>query len=267
MGGAAGAIDSQAQKFELVSRDLHALSGATREQAAANARTGRTVQENIQSASASAEELSASIREILSQVSRAAEFSGIAVAESAQAKEAMRTLSESSRQVGEVVALIEDIANKTNLLALNATIEAARAGEAGKGFGVVANEVKALADSTKRAIEDITKRIEAIQRGADASMASNRTVEETIGRIDASSAAIAATLDQQSAAVDQIAEAITGTLKLVGDLTRSMTTLQDQAEAADGKSEEVAVSARDMRGRAADLHAQLGQLSQALRAG
>ena len=92
-------------------------------------------------------------------------------------------------------------------------------------------------------------------------------MEETIGRIDASSAAIAGTLDQQSAAVDLIAEAITGTLRLVGDLTRSMGELQKQSEAADGKSEEVAVSARDMRGRAAELHAQLGQLSRALRAG
>jgi methyl-accepting chemotaxis protein len=267
VGGAAGAIDQRAAGFEQVSRDLHALSGATRDQAAANAQAGRVVQEAIQSASAAAEELSASIREILLQVSHAAEYSGAAVAETAQAARNMHELSESSRQVGEVVALIETIANQTNLLALNATIEAARAGEAGKGFGVVASEVKTLADSTKKAIEDITQRIGAIQRGADASMASSRSVEETIGRIDASASAIAATLDQQSAAVDQIAQAMTGTLQRVGDLTRSMGVLQQQAEAADGKSEEVAVSARDMRGRAAELHAQLGQLSQALRAG
>jgi methyl-accepting chemotaxis protein len=225
------------------------------------------VEESIHSASTAAEELSASIREILAQVSRAAEYSNIAVAESAHAKQAMGTLSESSRQIGEVVALIEDIANKTNLLALNATIEAVRAGEAGKGIGVVAIEVKTLADSTKKAIEDITRRIDAIQRGAEDSMTSSRTVEETIGRIDASASAIAATLDQQSAAVDQIAQAITGTLQLVGELTKNMTALQDQAEATDDKSEEVAFSARDMRGRAAELHAQLGALSQALRAG
>jgi methyl-accepting chemotaxis protein len=243
------------------------LSGATRDQAAASADAGRAVAENIQSASAAAEQLSASIREILAQVSRAAEFSSVAVAESARAAATMRDLSETSAKVGEVVALIENIANKTNLLALNATIEAARAGEAGKGFGVVALEVKTLADSTKKAIEDISGRIEAIQRGARASMASSHTVEETIGRIDSSSAAIAATLDQQSGAVDQIAEAMTGTLKLVGNLTRSMNVLQEHAAAADGKSQEVAESARDMRGRAAELHDQLAQVSKALRAG
>jgi methyl-accepting chemotaxis protein len=267
VGGAAGAIDQRAIGFEQVSRDLHALSGATRDHAAANMQAGHAVQEAIQSASAAAEQLSASIREILAQVSRAAEHSGAAVAETAQAARNMRELSEASRQVGAVVALIETIANQTNLLALNATIEAARAGEAGKGFGVVASEVKTLADSTKRAIDDITLRIGAIQRGADASMASSRTMEETIGRIDASAAAIAATLDQQSGAVDQIAQAMTGTLRQVDELTRGMGALQQQAEAADGKSEEVAASARDMRGCAAELHAQLGQLSEALRAG
>jgi methyl-accepting chemotaxis protein len=201
------------------------------------------------------------------QVSNAADFANLAVTESAKAAGTMLELSESSNQVGEVVALIETIANKTNLLALNATIEAARAGEAGKGFGVVALEVKTLADSTKKAIDDISGKIAAIQRGARASMASSRTVEETIGRIDSSAATIAATLDQQSAAVDQIAMAITGTLKLVRELSRSMDALQDHAAAADGKSEEVAESARDMRGRAAELHDQLAQVSKALRAG
>ena len=267
VGGAAGAIDARASGFELVARDLHALSGATSGHAAANATASRAVEENIQSASAAAEQLSASIREILLQVSNAADFANLAVTESAKAAGTMLELSESSNQVGEVVALIETIANKTNLLALNATIEAARAGEAGKGFGVVALEVKSLADSTKKAIEDISGKIAAIQRGARASMASSRTVEETIGRIDNSAATIAATLDQQSAAVDQIAEAITGTLKLVRELTRSMDVLQGHAAAADGKSEEVAESARDMRGRAAELHDQLAQVSKALRAG
>ena len=75
----------------------------------------------------------------------------------------IRQLAESSGRIGEVVGLISDIAEQTNLLALNATIEAARAGEAGKGFAVVASEVKSLANQTGKATEEISAQVCEIQ--------------------------------------------------------------------------------------------------------
>jgi methyl-accepting chemotaxis protein len=109
-----------------------------------------------------------------------------------------------ARTIGDVVAMITDIASKTNLLALNATIEAARAGEAGKGFAVVATEVKNLANQTARATDDIVAQIDGIRGATTDAADAIKGIGEVITEINEISTAIAAAMEEQDAATQEI---------------------------------------------------------------
>src|SRR5262249_39255863 len=117
-------------------------------------------------------------------------------------------LADAVGQIGSVVDLISKIAGQTNLLALNATIEAARAGEAGKGFAVVASEVKALANQTEKATDEISRQIAAIQNVTGQSVKQIAAVDEAITSISAVASAIADSVQHQSGAASRISEAV-----------------------------------------------------------
>ena len=105
------------------------------------------------------EELSGSIQHIGQEATRGLDMARTAVGDTQRAQQAIQSLNNTAERIGSIVSIISTIASQTNLLALNATIEAARAGEAGKGFAVVASEVKALANQTSRATDEISQQV------------------------------------------------------------------------------------------------------------
>ena len=172
-------------------------------QTAAAAAASTKASMNVETVASSAEELTASISAIAQQATRSAEVAGKAAEEAAHQQRG-RGLASGTQKIGEVVTLIQNIASQTNLLALNATIEAARAGEHGKGFAVVASEVKALANQTAKATEEISTQIQSIQTATTEAVGAIQAISGTIGEIDAISSAIAAAVDQQGAATREI---------------------------------------------------------------
>jgi len=147
--------------------------------------TGRTsvAQGTATTFAHAAEKFTQSAGGIGAQVREAGKLADLASTAANEARANVDRLRESSAAIGNVVNLIAQIARQTTLLALNSTIEAARAGEAGRGFAVVATEVKALAVQTQSATEEITKKIEALQRDAAGSADAVHRIAQAIDAI------------------------------------------------------------------------------------
>ena len=150
-----------------------------------DALTGRTnaAQSTATTFSQAADKFTHSAEGIGAQVRDAGKLADQASDAAREASANVDRLRQSSAAIGNVVNLIAQIARQTTLLALNSTIEAARAGEAGRGFAVVATEVKALAVQTQQATEEITKKIEALQRDAAGSVDAVHRISQAIEAI------------------------------------------------------------------------------------
>ncbi|WP_203072716.1 methyl-accepting chemotaxis protein [Falsiroseomonas ponticola] len=184
-------------------------------------RIGHATQ-NVHAVAAAAEQLASSVAEITRQVAAGTRTAQEA-AEAARASDTtVAGLAEAATRIGDVVKLISDIAGQTNLLALNATIEAARAGEAGKGFAVVAQEVKALANQTAKATEEIASQIGAMRGATDQAVGAVRSIATAVGRMEEVTGSIAAAVEQQGGATRDIArnaaEAAQGTEGAAADI-------------------------------------------------
>jgi methyl-accepting chemotaxis protein len=221
---------------------------------------------DAQSAAVAADELAASVSEISRQVQDSHKISREAVSQVEQTNARISDLAQSAGRIGEVVKMISAVAEQTNLLALNATIEAARAGEAGRGFAVVASEVKALAAQTAKATEEIGEQIGQMQAATNQSVSAIQEIGGTIGRIAEISQVIAAAVEQQGAATQDISCNVQRAAKGATDVCGSITDVSRGAADTGAASTHVHGLAQSLLGQSNHLKGEVEKFLSTVRA-
>src|SRR5436190_4631515 len=222
-GSVAGGAEATATTLSTIRQRTDALTGRT-----------SAAQSTATTFSQAAEKFTQSAQGIGAQVRDAGKLADEAGAAASEARANVDRLRESSAAIGNVVNLIAQIARQTTLLALNSTIEAARAGAAGKGFAVVAVEVKALAVQTQNATEEITKKIEALQRDAAGSVDAVHRISQAIEAIRPVFETVNGAVAEQSETtgeMSQNAASASHFIESVGDSAAEIDNVTKQAEA------------------------------------
>nr|WP_279639179.1 HAMP domain-containing methyl-accepting chemotaxis protein [Sphingomicrobium sediminis] len=196
---------------------LESLGQTTNELSAVASETA-SASTHVREAAAAADQIRIAIADIATQVEEQRGSATDAADRSTQTASEVRKLSGATKDVGNMVGMIDDVAKKTGLLALNATIEAARAGEAGRGFAVVAGEVKDLSEQTAKATASAGKTVGQMDDAINRSVSGFGDVDAAIQRISQAAVAIASTVRQQTEATRQLSHGVEGAAGIADDV-------------------------------------------------
>ena len=265
IGGIVQAVSSNSTELNASAKSMTDVSEHTLEQATQAAASSQQTTSSVQTIATATEEMTSTIAEISQQVSGAAKAANEAVSKVGSTNQQMAILSETALSIGKVVEMISSIAEQTNLLALNATIESARAGEAGKGFAVVAGEVKELAGQTTKATEEIAQQIAEVQQATNQATQSMDDVKHVIQHLNEISTAIAAAMEEQNVAINEIAGNIHQAAQGTELVNQNIYSVNKASQEAGSASSQVLASSEELAQQSEMLRAEVDKFVEQVR--
>ncbi len=235
-------VEAVAGAAQEAHRNVGSVSSATEQMSDSMAQVSlaaEAVASNAVEVEGSVRDISDAMATIRDNTERAATVSRQGAEKATPVEHLLRELTQSAEATGKIVALIQKVADQTNLLSLNASIEAASAGEAGKGFAVVANEVKDLARETTSATKKIELQISDMQSFTRQSVAAIGQIIELMEGAHSINAAIAKAVEDQTHTSAKVFEATSDSTKMISDVTGNI-------GAASNMASEVALKASEL---------------------
>ncbi len=241
LGRAAGQLsqtaDTLTQGAEQTTQQSSTVAAAAEEMSVSMstmAESSTQMSQNVSVVATSIEQMTAAIGEVARSAEQAAGVADEAAQLVKNTNQEIGQLGQTADGIGQVIEVIQDIAEQTKLLALNATIEAARAGDAGKGFAVVATEVKELARQTAEATNDIRQRVEGIQSSSGHAISAINRIADVVIRVNEASRTIASAVEEQSVTTKEISrnlvEAATGAQTVCSSVSQTAAATREVSE-------------------------------------
>ena len=253
LGDVVTSVASAASQLHSTAGVLAAGTEQAREQTDVVSRAIDEAASGTTAAAAASDEFAMSIGEISRQASSSAELARKAREAATSADGKISQLSTAAGEIGEIVGLIQSIAQRTNLLALNASIEAARGGEAGRGFAVVASEVKELAAQTSRATDRVAQQITAIQTSTGQSVKALHSIGEQVKELELTAISIASAVDQQSVAGQDLARSLDMAARATDEVSVNIAQVRDSTRNTGIAASQVLQSADELERQAGTL--------------
>ncbi|GBF32104.1 methyl-accepting chemotaxis protein [Desulfocucumis palustris] len=218
--------------------------------------------DSVNSVATAVREINVSLNEVSRNCERSIMITDNAGVRAGETRTIIARLNDSSRQIGKIIGIINDIAEQTKMLALNAAIEAAGAGEAGKGFAVVANEVKELAKQTAEATDEISQQIENMLENMSGAVGAVETISGVIEEITDITNTIASAVTQQSAATGEISKSVLLSAERVNVINREVSEVAENARQAAINIEETSKGLQDVAKSISELSSSASDASE-----